>query len=268
MRKSGLHKQISSIFDGVPVPTSNNLHQDADSTSVLRPSDAENGQAAVSEQTTETAPVTAKSSLVKRLSADPSECASAPSIQVERPMPMPKSAIAKCKSGPGVFAGLKKTLFGSSAKSLDPHQKKMAMMVGVLAAVFAVVMYISLGGVGKSTVNTKKDNSEENGHSSATVIRPEDWKSPKPLSAELRNATSPVTQTSSVEPTGTENTDTNPSELVVSGIVFSKNKPTAIINNQIFHEGETINGVRIVKITKEAVEFLDQENRWSQKVRR
>ena len=273
MRKSGLHKQISSIFDGVPMPKNNTVSEDADATSVLKPTtDAETAEMATPQQSappaTEAENQAPKSSLVKRLSADPSECTSTPSIQVDRPMPLPKSTLSTHKSGPGFSATIKKSLFGSGTKSLDPHQKKMAAMVGVLAVVFAVVMYISLGGVGKSQANTADDKSNDSSNSTATIVNPQDWKSPEPLPANLRDASEPASNNTSSKKNGSTAASANPGELVVKGIVFSKTKPSAIINTQILSEGETINGIRIVKITKNAVEFEGNGNRWTQNVKR
>jgi len=206
-------------------------------------------------------------SLVKRLSSDPSECASVPVAQVGRPMPMPKTkAMSKPATKSNVGLHLKKMLFGSQNTSLDPRQKKTAVLVGVLSVVFAAVMFVSFGGVGKTQAAPSKDTAAETaGQSQAAKKTAENWKNPDPLPQDLRNATSPVQVHSNPQP---DNSDTETGALTVKGILFSNKNPSAIINDKILSEGQTINGVTVVKITKETVEFEANEKRWAQKVQR
>ena len=279
MRKSGLHKQISSIFDSVPMPKDNPPVQPDESTPPVQPESLAEDQPAVQQQATAFAggdqsplPTTANSqqpasSLHQRLSADPSECTSAPSIQTGRPMPLAKSAIAPSRKGPGISAQLKKTLFGANRGPLDARQKKMAVLVGILSIVFGIVMFLSFGGVGGSKAVAAEQSGTETVTSSASgAIDPADWENAHPLPEDLRDATMPVTRKAS--PKITDTTETNTSELVVKGIVFSKKRPTAIINNEIYTEGQHVNGALITKITKESVEFESNGNRWSQQVQR
>jgi hypothetical protein len=205
-------------------------------------------------------------SLVKRMSADPSQCASAPAIQVDRPMPLPKSSTMTAKTGPGLSFRIRKAVFGSNKGSLDARQKKMAGLVGVLAVVFGVVMFISLGGVGQTRAAAAEAAEEPVIQGSGTKKTAQDWTTPAPLPADLRDATSiDSRQTGS---TGDTSADSGSGGLVVKGIVFSRNKPSAIINNQILTEGQTVNGITIVKITKEAVEFKANDKHWTQPVQR
>jgi hypothetical protein len=56
---------------------------------------------------------------------------------------------------------------------------------------------------------------------------------------------------------------------VVTGICFSKDKPSAVINDKtIVHEGDTINGVTIVKIYIDKVEFTKNGQSWTLNVRK
>jgi type II secretory pathway component PulC len=43
--------------------------------------------------------------------------------------------------------------------------------------------------------------------------------------------------------------------MVVKGILYSDDKPSAIIDTQIVHEGDKIYGATVVKINKDSVEF-------------
>ena len=264
MRKSGLHKQISSIFDGVPVPTNSALLEDAEVLEeLMEPATLD---APETDTRQETLPQTSGSSLVKRLTANPSECECdpIPVVQVGRPMPLSKSkTVSRSGIKPGFSTQIKKAISGSHS-SLDPHQKKMGVLVGILSIAFGVVMFITLGGVGK-TQAVAADATSGNQTIQMPKKTAEEWKRPDPLPQDLRNATAPAVThsgTEQAEPTSEAQT------LIVKGIVFSKNKPSAIINNQILSEGQTFDGVKIIKITKETVEFEANEKRWTQFVQR
>jgi hypothetical protein len=242
MRKSGLHKQISSIFDGVPVPQNNDLPEETDASSVLMQPEArdttepqeptEPQETAEPQARPNPAPATepSRSSLVKRMSADPSECASAPAIQVDRPMPLPKSSAMAAKTGPSISSQARKALFGSGKGSLDARQKKMAGLVGILGVVFGVVMFISLGGVGQSQAKAAEEAPDNQTVQTQTPKKSaQDWKIPQPLPADLRDATSTASrQTGS---TGDASGNFGSGELAVKGIVFSKNKLNPTTNN-------------------------------------
>jgi type II secretory pathway component PulC len=69
--------------------------------------------------------------------------------------------------------------------------------------------------------------------------------------------------------TGTNKTETNElAKLIVSGILCSEDKSSAIIGNRIVHEGDQIQGANIIKINKEGVEFEMNGKKWTQKVQR
>jgi hypothetical protein len=211
-------------------------------------------------------PLSSGPSLVQRLNGASLECDSVPVVQVGRPMPTSKPEIAaKSAMGPSFSKQIKKAVFGAHSQ-LDARQKKTGVLVGILSIVFAVVLFISLGGVGQ----TQATAANAVGSDSASPIQvtkktAQEWQRPEPLPQDLRNATSPVAMRSDTTQAGgaTEN-----GVLTVKGIVFSKNKPSAIINNEILSEGQTFDGITITKITKETVEFEANEKRWTQTVQR
>jgi len=51
----------------------------------------------------------------------------------------------------------------------------------------------------------------------------------------------------------------------VTGIIYSEDKPSAILGGRIIHEGDTHHGVTIVKIHKDKVEFKAKNRRWTQR---
>ena len=54
-------------------------------------------------------------------------------------------------------------------------------------------------------------------------------------------------------------------EGLVSGIVFS-DRPAAVVGTQVLYEGDVKNGVTVVKITKEQVQFEKGGKLWTQEV--
>ncbi len=61
-------------------------------------------------------------------------------------------------------------------------------------------------------------------------------------------------------------TTTTPVYRLVTGILYSEDKPSAVIGNQIVYEGDTLHGINVVKIYKNKVEFEKNGKRWTQPV--
>lgn len=53
---------------------------------------------------------------------------------------------------------------------------------------------------------------------------------------------------------------------VVTGVLYSVYKPSAIVDHKIVHEGDTIHGVTVVKIYKDKVRFSEKGRDWEQEV--
>jgi len=56
------------------------------------------------------------------------------------------------------------------------------------------------------------------------------------------------------------------SRLIVKGILSDRDNPSAIVNNQIVHEGDNISGATVIKINRDSVEF-EVRRRWPRKSR-
>lgn len=54
---------------------------------------------------------------------------------------------------------------------------------------------------------------------------------------------------------------------VVTGIVYSADRPAAIVDGQIVHEDDVIHGVTVAKIYRDRVSFVKGGKSWGQKVR-
>jgi len=61
-------------------------------------------------------------------------------------------------------------------------------------------------------------------------------------------------------------TTTTPVYRLITGILYSEDKPSAVIGNRIVYEGDTLHGINVVKIYKEKVEFEKNGKRWTQPI--
>lgn len=245
MKKSGLQKQISSIFNEAPVPV-------PDGISEPMPTEPDAVDTAA-----------AKPTLAQRMAAAPTEAIHTAATPAMRPRPVVKKEIKTYQPKP--LSQIKKALAGSNKAKMDPRQKKMTIMVGVLSVVFAGVLFISLGGLGQSSAKAA-DEKDVPQTSSAVQTGQEtlQWHSPQPMPEQLRDPMTPGLKKVGQQEQSTAGSD----QVVVKGIVFSKTRPTAIINDQIMAQGESINGITVVTISKEKVEFESNGQRWTQPVQR
>lgn len=171
----------------------------------------------------------------------------------------------------GFLQQIKEKLIPSEGSAKN---KVMVMLVPILAIVmvfvFRQVLYKSPG---KTRGANKKDGT------AVAAVKVSDeiaWTIPEPLPAMTRD---PLKLPEPDEPNnpdqnGTENPDqgatadqTQLRELQVRGIVYSNEKATAIVGNQIVRAGSTIHGITIVKINRDSVELERNGETWVQKVR-
>lgn len=254
MKKSGLHKQIASIFNGLPEPKTQAKTPDANPASTTPRfvvEDTAGGRGPLS---------TPKPELQQTGTAQPGAAAA----KSGRPMPLPKHTLSAAMRPRGPkLAELKKSLMGNSS---NPRQKKTALCAGALAAVFAIVLFVSLGGIGSSSSKPDKKPAGETVKTSAdTAAKPTAWKMPEPLPATIRDPMKPGTVPGATSDGAAAATT---GELVVKGIVFSQDRPTALINNEIVKEGQVVEGITVVDIDRTEVEFELSGKRWKQPVQR
>ena len=57
-----------------------------------------------------------------------------------------------------------------------------------------------------------------------------------------------------------------PMYQIVNGILYSEDKPSAVIGDQIVHEGDILRYFNVVKIYKDKVEFEKNGKRWTQSI--
>jgi hypothetical protein len=85
-----------------------------------------------------------------------------------------------------------------------------------------------------------------------------DWQVPNPYPTALRD---PMQFSSATSQTGTGG-------LIVKGIIYSEDNPSAVIGDQIVHQGDKILDVVITKINENSVEFEANSKKWMQNVQR
>jgi len=175
-----------------------------------------------------------------------------------------KSAIVTI-SNKSFLQRIKNKLLTPKAGVSDTKQKTMAIMMPVLFIILLV--FVFKGGV----FGTKVPETEASGQDTASSVATADsnneidWEIPAPYPTTLRDPMrlDPVEDAQ----TGTEIEIRTFVRPIVKGILYSEDEASAVVGNQIVHEGEKIQGVTVIRIGKDTVEFEMNGKRWTQKVR-
>jgi len=246
--KSGLQKKVSSIFNGIQVEEdgrenmeseNNTQHEGKISSETLVPSHLKPDEAKLRYQE--------------------------PDIENERSL---TDKIKKTKSGQPHKEKVRKT-FGLpkiakqiSDKLLAPKpgvnpakQKAMMILIPVLAVILIFVFMEVLKTPSRRSNNTVKKNTAVNLLDDSAQI---DWGKPEIYPATLRNPMKTVTS-------GTEQQTRG---LILKGILYSRENPSALISGQIVRKGDKISGVTIVKINRDSVELEKDGKKWTQTVQK
>ena len=276
--KPGLHKQVSSIFEGVKVPdgiasgpfaqpqgqpaaaAQTPAQTPTAAPDATRPASATPGAANSGTGThvpnLPTAPAapaggTAKSPVGRPKPAEPAKAKPAPQTQPVRKPAAPQSLGGRIKAA-------------WQGKNRDPEaarQKKMMFLVGVLAVVFLGVLVFSLKGPSKAAA--KPASPDKADASEVTPPRGEiAWKRPQPWPDDLRDPMQMKAPAPAPQGDSTPQADT--SKFIVRGIVQGAERNSAIVSNEIVMEGEEILGARVIKINPDSVEFEMNSQRWVQ----
>jgi hypothetical protein len=99
-----------------------------------------------------------------------------------------------------------------------------------------------------------------------------DWKIPEAITVMTRD---PMKLPDEID---TQNTEQNAAQnetankpkqevIIVRAIVYSDDRPSALIGTKIVYVGDKVNDATIVKINRDSIEFENDESRWVQKVR-
>jgi len=244
--KAGLHKKISSIFDGVPMQQNNGDSQPAHTSIpafVREQNDEVRAKPVISSPASPSVPKPQQSS---QPSNAPLPKRSSPDNIVKPSKQIPLQQIWQRISG---------KLFAAKPGVDANKQKVMVILIPVLFIVLIIVLTQVLSGTApKATVaqNVSAANA------AAAFTDKVDWQIPKPYPANLRD---PMQK-------GSGGSSAQGGELAVRGILYSQDKPSAVIGSQIIHEGEKVSGATVQKINKNSVEFELDGKKWTQQIQK
>ena len=234
-RKTGLHKEVTSIFDGVPIPK-------AHGASV--PDAAKYHQPKKTVHNPPTAPAPKQSTEIK------------PPVQVKplaRPKRQPDIKTPMQIPGKQIWEQIQNKLLASVQGAGNKRQRTMIVMIPILLVIFIVAFTRLLSASSpKTTGPSNFEPTALTGGSKGKI----NWQLPEPYSTNLRD---PMQYGSST----TNQTDT---DLIVKGIVYTEDTPHAVVGSQIVREGEKVSGATVVKIDKESVTFEMDGKRWTQTI--
>jgi hypothetical protein len=283
-RKTGLHKQVSTIFDGVPLPKdggvplpkNDGVRQPSDPPAPQRPDyeghpKADKGrlEPTVSQKPsapshlTPTTPKPQKQQPVE-IPPEPAQSKAAPPQPAPPTQPDADAIIKTLKQIPWqqTLEKIKTTVLEivSKVSATKPgvsatKQKTMAVLVPVLFIVLIFVFTRVLSTPGPQITEAQSLGPTNTAAASNEI----DWQIPKPYPTTLRDPTQFGSVTTA---------RSGASGLIVKGIVYSKDNPAAVIGSQILHEGDKVLGVTIVKINEKSIDFEMNGKRWTQKVQR
>jgi len=293
--KAGLQKKVSSVFKGVPVPQNNGSQQPSGSHTPDPAHGVSPKPAAADRQVLQ-------NSLIKKLNHSedssnkaeqkqtanvfpkPTSMNRMPQSPLITKLPQPEESLKRAakatrpESSPfieetsdGLWQQIKDKLFTPKPGSSPTKQKAMVIMVPILAIIMIFVFRQVLSKAPRKTKGAGTDDvpvvvaNADSGHEI-------DWKIPEPISVMTRD---PIklpdeSSTQNAEQNGEQNETANkPNQgvIIVRDIVYSHDRPSAVIGSKIVYVGDEINGATIVKIDRDSIEFEKDGDRWEQNVR-
>ena len=255
--KSGLHKGISSIFSGVPIPKKDGDEQQSPTATKEAPTYGPPSH--LSKNTAESSPIL--KSLMKEPPAEtpkpdekiPAAPAPAPVIKIKRSHP------SWLENG---LQAIKEKLFAPKPGVSSARQKATVVLVPIMFIGMVLAFYKVLGGGPGKTTEIKEIKPSNAIAASAGTIN---WQIPEVYPATLRD---PMQFKAPPPPPDTNDTQavTKTQKIDIKGILYSEEDPSAIIGTEILHERDTVSGATVVKINKDSVEFEMNGKTWTQKV--
>jgi hypothetical protein len=257
--ETGLHKEISSIFKGVPIPSNDGVE---------RPSGVPAGDGMAHPAPKPPAPEA--QNLQNHQASKPYRPPEP--LQKTAPAQHPKADAEKYASDrrPAVkvvsqtfWQQMKNRLFAPKPGVGATRQKAIMVLVPVLF----VVLILVLIKVFSAPARTIAEAGEVNAANTVTTFDDEiDWEIPAPYPTTYRDPMQPGSTITTY--TDTERLETGKiGRLTIRSIVYSEDNPSIVIGGRIVHEGQTVLGATVIKINKDSVEFEADGKRWTQNVR-
>ncbi len=261
--KAGLHKKISVIFDGVPIPgddrllktSSDAVPENADIVST-KPEDV-SASPAVPEPIYQQPVSLPEDTLPEQSDSSGSEQPETVSQEQAEVESIPKDS--KQKFWHRILEQVQGRLFAPKPGVNTARQKLMLILIPVLCVIFVFILMNVFRSPPRKTA--KRPNAVKASVKTANSDGKINWEIPPPYPENMRDPMQLAQVTTSVETAGTEE-----NQLTVKGIVYSTDNPSAVIGTQIVHQGDKVSGVTILKISEDSVEFETDGKKWTQKV--
>jgi len=239
-RKAGLHKEISSIFKGVP------LRRDASS--------PDSGVTEQPRRTFSRLPVLERQQ-TRQPKAEEEPLQALPEQPQVVPAAKPKSAgLTTLKK---TFEQIQKKLLTPKDDSDPKRQKTMIILVPTLSVILIIVLTNVLSSSPPSVAVKPADFGPSAAAAAITDETNINWQLPPVYPTDLRDPMQFGLQATAKAHAG---------NLIVRGIVYNEESPRAVIGTKIVKPGEKVAGAKVIKINPNSVEFEMNGNRWIQKV--
>jgi hypothetical protein len=241
--KAGLHKNISSIFDGAPLqrPSADSASKQTslpgfvtEQTDSSRP--GQNPQQHLSQQQSYPQPPKPVQKLYKDTAEKTHHLIS-------------KTNSQKGMSFSRIYQAFKAKLLPRKSGIKQKRQISSLVLVPVLCLVLVFVIFKFV-----LPASPKKRPGPKIQTVLDEVLTPVkiNWQIPQPISASLRDPMKPLI----LDQIGADGqTTSGVAGITLTGIVYSEDNPAAIIGTQVMHTGEKIGDVSIVKIDRDTVTF-------------
>jgi hypothetical protein len=262
--RAGLHKEVSAIFNGVSLP---NPVRDASrqNDGAQRPSavPAPTHQDYVAPKPPAPEPPAQKSPVPSHMTPTKPRPEQLPlqSPPKTAPTKQPRADTAIKAAWRQIpwrrtLEQIKNKLFATKLGVITTKQKIIVILAPVL---FVVLVFMFIRAF--STPSQKITGTGTSGPVKAVAASPGgkvNWQVPSPYPTTLRD---PMQFGSATGQTGAGG-------LIVKGIIYSEDNPSAVVGDQIVHQGDKILDVVITKINENSVEFEANSKKWLQNVQR
>ncbi|MBA7702779.1 hypothetical protein ES703_111553 [subsurface metagenome] len=275
--RPGLHKEISSIFGGVPIPksdgtpqpssepepdlTGHESHTTANKRQLESP-EPEKQEQSVGVGDTAPPPEPERPAEAAPKPAPPPEpkWPAEPAPRPAKPEP-PKVEARPKAAGPNplqkIWQQIESRLLAPKPGVNPARQKATVVLIPVLFITMIFTLFQVFGAAPQKTKGAMQDDAVNISSASSSKI---DWQIPDPYPPTLRD---PMRFT----PMATAGVETG--KLIVTSILYDKENPSArsaTVSNQIVYEGEKVMGATVVKINSNNVEFELNGRKWTQRV--
>ena len=175
----------------------------------------------------------------------------------------------------GLVQRIKDKLFTPKPGASPAKQKALVIMVPILLIVMVFLLRQFISKAPDKTKGAPNDNAPVEVANTGSGIEI-DWQVPEPLPVITRDPIKLPGQDESQNAGQDENpgegpnvtvVETNPVAMKVKDIVYSADKPSAFIGSKIVYVGDKVEGVTIVRIERDRIEFEKNGKRWVQKMR-